>query len=180
MSTPATLSTLIDRYISHQEFAGAAVIALKHGKIVLEHYAGRLPLGWRRVPTSVGRSLISKVYSAATIMRLVELGELTLNTRASSLLPAFCGGSRDAVRIRHLLTHTAGLMYESPVMAARLQRTALADMLNEAIESTPLFVAGTQLSYSDYHWLIFANIAETITGMSFAAAMQSLLLTPSA
>ena len=180
MSTPATLTALIDRYIAHNEFAGAAVIALKRGQVVLEHYAGQAAPGLAaNADTLWPLASISKVYSAATIMRLVELGELTLNTRAASLLPAFSGGSRDAVRIRHLLTHTAGLMYESPLMAERLRsQTSLADMLDEAIESTPLFAAGTQLSYSDYHWLILANIAETITGQSFAAAMQALVLTP--
>jgi CubicO group peptidase (beta-lactamase class C family) len=180
MSTPATLAALIDRYIRQQAFAGAAVIALKHGQIVCEHYAGQAAPGLAAsADTLWPLASISKVYSAATIMRLVELGELTLNTRAASLLPAFCGGSRDAVRIRHLLTHTAGLMYESPVMAARLQaQTSLADMLDEAIESTPLFAAGTQLSYSDYHWLILAEMALLRTGKPFSTLMNELILQP--
>lgn len=170
----------VERFIAHNEFTGAAVLALKHGQIVCEYYAGQAAPG---IPASADTlwplASISKVYSAATIMRMVERGELTLNTRATSLFPAFCGGERDLIRIRHLLTHTGGLMYESPEMAARLRnQTTLADMLDEAIESPLLATPGTTISYSDYHWLILAHIAEGLLGMSFAEAMRTLLLDP--
>ena len=179
-TVPAALAARIQRFIAANEFTGAAVLVLKHGQIVCEHYAGEAAPG---IPATADTlwplASISKVYSAATIMRMVELGEITLNTRATSLFPAFCGGERDTVRIRHLLTHTAGLMYESPEMAMRLRnQTSLSDMLDEALESPLLYTPGTTVSYSDYHWLILAHIAEHILGMSFVDAMRTLLLDP--
>ena len=174
------LTALVDRFIHADAFTGAAVVAYHRGELVLEHYAGQAAPGVPATADTVWPlASISKVYSAATIMRLVELGELTLNTHANSILSALTGAGRDDIRVRHLLTHTAGLMYESPVMAERLRsHTSLADMLDEALESQPLFAAGTQLSYSDYHWLILAEMALILTGKSFSTLMNELILHP--
>ena len=180
MNGPTVLKSVIDRFIGGNEFAGAAVVAYHRGELVLEQYAGQAAPGVAASAATLWPlASISKVYSAATIMRLVELGELTLNTRAHSILTALTGAGREDIRIRHLLTHTAGLMYESPVMAERLRNhTSLADMLDEALESQPLFAAGTQLSYSDYHWLILAEIALLRTGKPFSTLMNDLILQP--
>lgn len=178
--TPNTLEELIARFIARDEFAGAAVVAMHRGEVVFEHYAGHAS-----ATSAVNRETlwplasISKVFAAATIMRLVEMGVLTLNTRATSVLPEFCGDNREEVRVRHLLTHTAGMIYESPQMAERLRNhTSLADMYAEALTSKLLFAPGTQLSYSDYHWLLLATMAERLTGQPFADLMHQLILAP--
>lgn len=180
MTINAVVPRVVDRFIRQNEFTGAAVVAYKHGALVYEHYAGAAAPGVSATADTIWPlASISKVYSAATIMRLVELGELTLNTRAHSIIPALTGSGREDIRVRHLLTHTGGLMYESPAMADRLRaHTSLADMLDEGIESQPLFAAGTQFSYSDYHWLILAEMAQLITGKRFADLVTELILQP--
>jgi CubicO group peptidase (beta-lactamase class C family) len=177
---PTTLVSLVDRFIRQDEFAGAAIVGMHRGEVILEHYAGQAnPATAAHRDTLWPLASISKVFSAATIMRLVEHGVLTLNTRATSILPEFCGDMREEVRVRHLLTHTAGMIYESPQMAERLRNhTSLADMYAEAIPSPLMFAPGTQLSYSDYHWLLLATMAERLTGQPFADLMQQLVLTP--
>lgn len=170
----------IERYMASDEWAGAAVVVMRGDTIVIEQYAGVAAPG---VPAGADvlwpLASISKVYAAATIMRLVEMGELTLNTLAVRIFPELAGQGREEVRIRHLLTHTAGWPYESPVMAERLQaQTPLAELLNEALTAPQLFAPGTQLSYSDYHWLILAEIARRITGHDFATLMHDLILRP--
>jgi CubicO group peptidase (beta-lactamase class C family) len=178
--TPNTLEELITRFIARDEFAGAAVVAMHRGEVVLEHYAGHASAtSAANRETLWPLASISKVFAAATIMRLVEMGVLTLNTRATSVLPEFCGDNREEVRVRHLLTHTAGMIYESPQMAERLHNhTSLADMYAEALTSPLLFAPGTQLSYSDYHWLLLATMAERLTGQPFADLMHQFILAP--
>ena len=174
------LTALVDRFVGANEFTGAAVVAYHRGALVREYYAGHAAPGIPATADTIWPlASISKVYSAATMMRHVELGEVTLNTRANSILSALTGAGRDDIRVRHLLTHTAGLMYESPAMAERLRNhTSLADMLDEALESQPLFAAGSQLSYSDYHWLILAEMALLRTGKTFSTLMHELILQP--
>lgn len=180
IQVPDAFTSVLRSFIDRDEFAGAAIVVLHRGECVLEHYAGQANATTPAHAESVWPlASISKVYSAATIMRLVEHGVLTLNTRANSVLPELQGDLRDEIRVRHLLTHTAGMIYESPQMAERLRtHTSLTDMYAEALTSPLLFAPGTQLSYSDYHWLLLATMAERLTGASFADLMHQLVLAP--
>ena len=101
------LTALVDRFVGANEFTGAAVIAYHRGALVREYYAGHAAPGIPATADTIWPlASISKVYSAATMMRLVELGEVTLNTRAKTMLTALTGACREDVRIRHLLKHT--------------------------------------------------------------------------
>lgn len=122
---------------------------------------------------------ISKVYTAATVMALVERGELTLSRPVHHLLPDFRGEGREAVRLWHLLTHTSGLPYESAQMAARLRdRTPLSAIVDEAYTEPLRFAPGTRIAYSDYGFALAARVAEAAAGVPFPRLMQRLLLEP--
>src|SRR4051812_43114934 len=120
MPVPREAAGVLQRDIREGLIAGAGLVVLKDGLAVAEEYQGEAAPG---VPA--GRDTlwplasISKVYTAAAIMRLVEQGVLTLNMPIYLALPHFTGGGREEVRLRHLLTHTAGLPYESADMEAR-------------------------------------------------------------
>ncbi len=172
--------TLIDRYIWEGGFAGAAVIAAQHDETVIEHYAGMAAPGLPASPTVLWPlASISKLYTAAMIMRLVEQGVLTLNRLVCDLLPQFRGGGREGVRLRHLLTHTAGMIYESPEMDARLAaRTPMSALIEEMYTTTLRHKAGTAFGYADYHYLLAGRMAEAATGLSFAELVDTLVLQP--
>jgi len=179
MNPPACVS-LIDRYIDQGGFAGAALIAAQHGKIVLEYYAGNAaPDVTASATTLWPLASISKVYTAAMIMRLVEQGELTLNRPTHHLLPTFTGEGREQIRLRHLLTHTAGMIYESPVMDERLAaQTPRSILVEEMLQAPLLFQPGTAFAYADYHYLLAGCMAEVVTGMDFADLVDELVLQP--
>src|SRR5262245_52001598 len=176
----ARIEQLMARFINAGEIAGGAVVVALRGEVVLEHAAGTAAPGLAVGPHVLWPlASISKVYAAATIMRLVELGELTLNTRVCTVLPAYTGERREEVRLRPLLTHTAGMLYESPAMEERLQaQTPLAELVREALAAPLLFAPGTAVRYSDYHYLIAGHMAEHVTGRPFPELMQTLVLTP--
>ncbi len=138
---------LLERYIQANDFTGAAVIAAQHGEIVLEHYAGEAAPGLPASPSVIWPlASISKLYSAAMIMRLVEQGRLTLNMLVCAVLPKFVGEERETIRLRHLLTHTAGMIYESPTMAERLMaQTPRAELVTEMYSAPLLFPTGQWL-----------------------------------
>lgn len=171
---------LIDRFVAAGEVAGAGVAALAGAGAPVCRYSGEAAPGLPAGPEALWPlASISKVYTAATIMRLVELGELTLNTLASALFPTFRGGRREEVRLRHLLTHTAGMIYESPEMEARLKaHTPLAALLAEALAEPLVGAPGAQVGYADYHYLLAGAMAEAATGRTLPALMQELVLTP--
>ncbi len=175
-----TLPELIEHHIAEDGFAGAAVLVQKKNKTVFEHYAGMAAPG---LPSSAEVlwpiASISKMYAVSAIMRLVEMGDLTLNTLASNIIPEFTGDGREEIRLRHLLTHTSGLIYESPEMTQKLKaQTPLEDLIKEAHTAPLLFKPGTSLSYADYNTLIAGRVAEVITGKSLPELVKTLVLEP--
>ena len=51
----------------------------------------------------------SKVLAVAAVWRLLGAGGLAVDTPAVEVLPWFTGGGKDAIRLHHLLEHTAGI-----------------------------------------------------------------------
>jgi CubicO group peptidase (beta-lactamase class C family) len=171
---------VIKRYIQDDGFTGAALAVAKGGTLIYEHYAGEAAPGLASSNQVLWNiASISKLYTAAAIMRLVEQGVLTLNTIVCKVLPKFSGEGRDDIRLRHLLTHTSGLIYESTDMPARLAaQTSLQDLIEESYTAPLLFKPGTSLSYADYNYLLAGHVAATVTGQSFTELVRECVLGP--
>ena len=76
----ADVGAIVDRQVAAGFFDGAALAVLRGHELVIEQFVGNagpsLPAGPDvRWPLAS----ISKLYTAACVMRLVELGELTVN-----------------------------------------------------------------------------------------------------
>ncbi|GBD16514.1 Esterase EstB [bacterium HR26] len=170
----------IARFIEAGEISGAGLAVALGGQLVLEWYGGEaapsLPAG---PETLWPLASITKLYTAATIMALVERGVLTLGTPVRAVLPEFDGDGREAVTIHHLLTHTSGLLYEPEDMETLLRQQLPLDELVEAAFSEPLqFQPGTQVSYSDLGYAIAGMAAEEAAGRPFPALVRELVLEP--
>lgn len=170
----------IERFISDGEIAGAGLAVSHHGEQILEWYSGQaadnLPAGpnvlWPLASTS-------KLYTAAMVMALVERGELTLSTPVHTVLPEFSGDGRDSVHLRHLLTHTSGLIYESPQMEARLlKQTSIDKIIDEAYEHPLKFRPGTGFEYSDFGIALAGRMASIVTGQPFPDLVRTLVIEP--
>lgn len=170
----------LDQHLRAGHFSGAALIATKDQKAVIEHYAGAVAPGLAAGPTVLWPiASISKLYTAAMITRLIEQGILTFNTLVHQVIPRYVGGGREEVRLRHLLTHTAGLIYESPEMTARLiAQTPMRGLIDEALAAELTFPPGSALAYGDNNYLVAGHLAEMATGQPFATLVEELVIRP--
>lgn len=176
----APLQALLDRFVAEGQVDGAAVAVAQGGAQVAELYAGNAAPG-RPAATDTLWPLasISKLYTAAVVMSLIEDGLLTLSMTARSVLPEFDGGGRESVTLRQLLTHTSGLVYESPEMEQRLlDQATLDEIVDEAYTYPLLFTPGTRLSYSDYNYALAGRIASVAAGRPFPELVRELVLEP--
>ena len=172
------VAEVVEGAIAAGEYAGAAVGVAVDGQIVLEHYAGDGAPGRPSSPETLWPlASISKCFTAAMVMCLVDRGDLSLETRVHDLLPRFRGDGREEIRVRHLVGHTSGLRYESPGLEELLlARSPLAAILEEAITAPPPFPAGARFNYSDDAYLLAGRLAEIVTGERYADLVQSLVV----
>lgn len=162
---------------------GAAVIAMQDGRIVYAKAYGYANLE-QRTPltpeTSFPLASVSKHFTAAAVMLLVEEGKLALDapiSRYAAGLPAAWG----AMTLRQLLSHTAGLP-EEPAAAAI---GALDSYLRKdgagrlaALSATPLAVAPGTYNYSNLGYGVAAILVSKASGMEFGAFLQQRIFTP--
>jgi CubicO group peptidase (beta-lactamase class C family) len=112
-------------------------------------------------------------------MALVERGVISLGITVRSILPEFDGDGRETVTLRHLLTHTSGVIYESPEMEQRLiDQTPIDEIIDEAYTWPLQFPPGTKLSYSDYGYALAGRVAARVAGMSFPDLVRTTVLEP--
>jgi CubicO group peptidase (beta-lactamase class C family) len=177
------LGSVFDRLralIAAGELPGAGLAIARGGDLVAEWYGGwAAPERPAHPETLWPLASISKSYTATAIMALVEQGALTLSLPVSTLLPRLTDGGREVIRLGHLLTHTSGLIYESPRMEALLvAHTSLPAILEDVYTQPLLFPPGTRYSYSDLGYALAATAAEAATGQAFPALLRALVLEP--
>ena len=117
---------------------------------------------------------ITKHFTATACLRLAEQGKLDLSAPVTRYLDWFEVRSRFAtpITIHHLLTHTAGLVM---MMDSYPSAWAQAWMLRE----TELgFEPGAQFSYSNVGYNVLQCVIQTVTGLSFDAALRELVFAP--
>lgn len=174
------VQNLIERFVADGEIAGAGLAVAYGGEQVLEWHTGQAATGLPAGPNVLWPlASISKLYTAAAVMAVVEQGRLTLSMPVHTVLPEFTGDGREEVRLRHLLTHTSGLIYESPEMEERLRaQTPVDEIIDEAYVHPLLFKPGAGFEYSDFGIALAGRMASIVTGMSFPDLIRTLVLEP--
>ena len=171
--------SVVDRFVA-EGVPGAGLIVAERGEIVCEHYAGMArPDRPADADTLWPLASISKLYTAAACMAAIEEGRISLGTRAATSFPDFLKDGRDKITLRHLLTHTSGLPYESEQMAERLAaRISLEEMLRESYDCEMLFAPGTNQVYSDYGIGLAGLMCAQALGLSFPDLVGSRVIDP--
>lgn len=147
---------------------------------MFEHYEGLAGPGLPSRPDVLWPiASISKLHAVAAILALVERGEISLDVRVCDVLPAYVGDGKEEMRLRHLLTHTGGMIAESPNMERHLVAQAPLATLVEEMMAAPLrFRPGTSAAYADFHTLLAGQVVATATEIPFAQLVHDLVLAP--
>ncbi|MES2473994.1 MAG: serine hydrolase domain-containing protein, partial [Pseudomonadota bacterium] len=92
---------------------------------------------------------ITKPMTAAVVMTLVDAGKLSLDDKVTKFFPAFTGEGREAITIRHCLTHSSGLPDMLPDDEMLREKHALLTSYRDGALKAPLkFAPGSSYSYS--------------------------------
>ena len=106
---------------------------------------------------------ITKQFASAAILRLAERGKLTLDDRIEKFVPEYKPPA--TITLRHLLTHTSGLVALPHNPYTPLTRQQFIKL----IDGQPLaFTPGSKYQYSNAGYSLLGHAIESITGMSFA------------
>ena len=121
----------------------------------------------------------TKPMTASAVLWLRDRRELALNDPVEKYLPEFRGGERDAVTIRHLLTHTSGLPDMLPENTElRRQHAPLSEFVARTCRTPLLFRPGEKVSYQSMGILLAAAIVEKVSGEPMPGFMARTIFNP--
>ncbi|MEX1054833.1 MAG: glycoside hydrolase family 3 N-terminal domain-containing protein [Rhodothermales bacterium] len=174
------VDSLLHAAIEDGAFPGAAV-AIGRGGVLTKldsygyfTYENRTPITTR---SRFDMASLTKVISTTTAaMKLVEEDRLDLEDHVVEYLPEFGMNGKEKVRIRHLLTHSAGLIpFRTFHKMGVTRREALIDsIMAEKLIYTP----GTDSRYSDFSMITLMLVIEKITGRDFASYAEEEIFKP--
>ncbi|WP_227625070.1 serine hydrolase domain-containing protein [Fimbriimonas ginsengisoli] len=161
---------------------GVSLAVIRDGKVIKSAGYGyaNLELGATATPNTVYQiGSITKQFTAAAVMLLVQNRKLGLDDRLSKYLPNVPAAWAD-IRIRHLLTHTAGLEGNG---ITTTEKTFFSDFTeDEILESAkklPLISKpGERFSYSNLGYDLLAMVIERVSGVSYRTFVSERLLRP--
>ncbi len=189
---PGAIDSRLDKWIEqHKErygMPGLSVVVLRDGTVVHSRGYGLASVEFElsATPDSVYQiASVSKVFAAVAVMRLVDRGQLDLESPVSALLPDTPRAWAE-IRLRHLLDHTSGLPAHAGVnpryleeLERRKRREAFADAdaldyftpqerLQYLAELPLAFEPGTKHSYNQAGFILVGMVIERVSGVAFA------------
>ncbi len=161
---------------------GASLLVLHEGEAVVRRAYGYADLEHRVAAshaTNYRLASLTKQFTAATVLLLVEESRLRLDASIRTWLPSLPAVA-DRVTLRHLLTHTSGVLdYEDLIPASRRDPLHDADVLQllESADRT-YFPPGTSYRYSNSGYALLALAVAVAAGMDFASVLRTRIFAP--
>ena len=171
------------------EAPGVAVLVIHDGKGIFERGYGVSDLRTKHKitpDTNFRLASLSKEFTALAVMLLVYDGKISYSDHLTEVFPDFPEYGK-AITIRHLLTHTSGLLDYEDLMAKQYGNTpdeqipqikdaGVLELLKR--EKTTKFTPGTKWDYSNSAYCLLAMVVEKKSGRSFGEFLKERIFTP--
>jgi CubicO group peptidase (beta-lactamase class C family) len=187
---------LVSEAVERNEVPGAIALVARDGK-VLRHEAFGLRDIENQLPFTTNTlcwiASITKPITVAAAMTLVSAGEMALDDPAEKYLPDFrqqtdTNGTHHAFTIRHLMSHTSGLLPNPPTrrsgwpIGGPLDDFWLQQNLPEIVRTiarSPLrFKPGAKFEYSNSALFVLGRVIEAVSGKPYASYVHESILRP--
>lgn len=164
-------------------FNGAILVA-KKGHIIFEDYHGYFNLAKKTSLTahsSFHLASVSKTFTAMAVLKLVEMGKLTLNDDVKKFFPGF---PYDNVTVKLLLNHRSGLpnyiYFMQKLGWDASKHCCNKDVLEYLITYKPAITSkpDTHFTYCNTNYALLGLIIENVSGKSYAEFLQQNFFIP--
>ena len=169
--------------LNSQAVAGLTLAVVRNGRLVYSRGYGYSSIELQQ--TMNDSSLfeigsITKQFTAAAVLALIEDGKLALDEPLSRFVPDYTN-AKD-VTLRQLLTMTSGIpdYTDVPGFDKSTQSPTTPSAIVATVKSQPLdFAPGTQWEYSNTNYVLLGIVIEKVTGVSYAQFLEDRILRPS-
>ena len=164
--------------IAQGKLPGAVFSLERNGKIYSRAYANRSITPNQEATTKDTiydlASLTKVIATTPAVMLLIERKQIELDAPIKNYLPQFKGANRDAITVRHLLTHTSGL---KPGIGGGTWE-GYRKGIELACAEKPTTFPGTAFRYSDINYILLGEIVRQVSGSSLDVFVEKEIYRP--
>ncbi len=179
---PAKIDAAVKSAMDAAGTPSAQVAVVEDGRIVFSKAYGAAQLSPLVPATTATRyeiASVSKEFTAAAALLLVEDGKLSLDDHVSKWFPDLTGA--DQITVRQLLSHTAGVSDFWPqdyVMLPVTRPTTPQTVMNEWAKKPLDFKPGEDWQYSNTGYIVAGQIIEKVSGQGLFDFINDRILKP--
>jgi D-alanyl-D-alanine carboxypeptidase len=166
-------------WIDQQHVPAAAIAVVKDGALIKAAGYGLADVE-NRIPASPDTVFkigsLSKQFIATGIMLLVQDGRIAVDDNVSKHLDE-TPKAWEAITLRHLLTHTAGLVREAPGFDANKLQPDI-DVIKTAYPTPLASATGEKYEYSNLGYFVLAEVIHRVSGKPWGNFLSERVFTP--
>ena len=175
----AEIDAAIESFINRRQMPGAvfwlerdsATYRQAYGRQTFESGADAMALD----TVFDAASLTKVIATAPAVMLLIEEGKVALDAALNRYVAECSGGGKEAISVRHLLTHTSGLAAGLPATPLwRGQYAAFKLACAQAVTHPP----GTLFRYSDINFILLGLLVQRVSGVPLDEFVAKQLYVP--
>lgn len=186
--TDAELAAKVDaiaaKSLARPNTVGLSIAVARGDRLILAKGYGKADLEFAapmNEETMLRIGSVTKQFSAAAVMRLVEQGRLSLDDTLDKMLPDYPPTAKP-VTLRQILNHTSGIWSYTEDEKFMVRESTL-ELTPEEVTATfkdkPLeFDPGTKWNYSNSAYYLLGEIIARASGKPYAQFVQDELFTP--
>ncbi|QQS49121.1 MAG: beta-lactamase family protein [Acidobacteriota bacterium] len=168
-----TMESFVKKLADADAFSGTVLIA-NGDKVIYKGAFGTANKDFNApntIDTKFNLGSMNKMFTSVAIAQLVEQGKLSFDDPLSKFLPEFPNKqAAEKIRIKHLLTHTAGLgsyFNQKYQESSRALYRSVDDMMKLADDKDVAFEPGTKWAYSNTGMLVLGKVIEKASGQNY-------------
>jgi len=172
------IDALVKQYYDYGQFNGSILVA-ENGKVIYKKGFGMANMEWNipnRPDTKFRIASVTKQFTAALVLQLVEEGKIKLDAHITDYLPDYRQDTGGKVTIHQLLNHTSGFP-DLPEINRNPYDNRM-DFVKKFASENLRFEPGSKYSYSNSGYWILGAIIEKVTGKPYETVLQERIFKP--
>ncbi len=178
------IDEFLSRYHNNGQFNGTVLVS-EGGKVIYKKGFGLANMEWdipNTPDTKFRLGSITKQFTAAVILQLVNEGKIGLSDKLSQYVPDYPKKTADRITIHQLLNHTSGIPSYTglPNFMRDKVRDAYAplDLVKVFWDMDLEFEPGSRFRYNNSGYHLLGVVIEKVTGKTYAEALQERIFGP--
>lgn len=191
MEFKSKLQNICDKYHNDYNYSGTCLVR-KGDRSLFSYACGMAHRGFgipNRLDTKFNTASISKIFTAAAVLLLIEDGKFGFGDAITQLIDLKGTEIPEDVTIEHLLTHTSGIADDEDEEAGIKYEDLFIDKPNYSIRNTvdflpqfaykkPLFKAGTKADYNNCAFIPLGLAIEKYSGLDYRSFVVEEIIQP--